>query len=201
MRRMSILQILFMAASLIACSGTERAVPVVNASCPIYSAFYEQLDEEDGIFIRPMTVSLPPIAGGESDRAAELAEQFPGLDQQREFVLQRLRDDLSIDAANYFDEMEATPTLVAPCFSDGSPPTHEGTFWQAQLRQTLRSLGPESSATLVALSPVATSSDGRHAILYADFECGGLCGGGTLYVFERQDGTWTSVGTLGVWAS
>lgn len=201
MGRTRIAQALLMAAGLMACSVSEHAPPVASVACSVYDAFYEHIEESDGVFFRSMSLPLPPIAGGQFDSDAEWATQFQHLEGRRESVLQSLRDDFSVDATTFFDDLGSPPTTVAACFGDGSPPIHDGTLRQAQVRQTLRSFGRHPGVTLVTVSPVAISADGRHAIIYATIECGGLCGGGTFYVFERQGDAWAEIGTLGIWVS
>lgn len=39
----------------------------------------------------------------------------------------------------------------------------------------------------------------NQAVLYADMQCGGLCGHGGVYLFERRDRTWSYVGYSEVW--
>jgi hypothetical protein len=51
------------------------------------------------------------------------------------------------------------------------------------------------------VSPVAVSPDGEHALLVGGFTCGGLCGGGAFYLFERVRSGWTLVGHKNLWVS
>jgi hypothetical protein len=191
---------LLMAASLIACTAPGRQLPTANAAaCSVYEAFYEQLSEKEGVFFRSATLPLPPIAGGLFDRRAEWARQFH-LEGRRDSVVQRFREDLSIDVLPYFDGLESPPASIVSCFSNGRPAIHDGTLNQARWREVLSTFAHQSHATLVTVSPVAISPDGQYAIIYASFECGGLCGRGAFYAFERRN-TWTRIGTLGVWVS
>ena len=46
---------------------------------------------------------------------------------------------------------------------------------------------------LIALSRVGFSSDGSHAMVLADYGCGGRCGGTRYYLLERAAGSWRIV--------
>ncbi|MEZ5962013.1 MAG: hypothetical protein R3C30_16550 [Hyphomonadaceae bacterium] len=189
-----------MAACLVSCSGRDQNLPDANiAACAVYQAFYEQLPNKGGVFFRSATLPLPPIAGGPLDQHTELEAQLH-LEGRRDSVLQRFQQEFSIDASGYFDDLASPSTSVASCFGDGKPPIHDGTLDQARLRAALQSFGLGADTSLVMVSPVAFSRDGLHAIIYVNQECGGLCGGGAFYVFERR-GAWVRVGTLGVWVS
>jgi hypothetical protein len=43
-------------------------------------------------------------------------------------------------------------------------------------------------------------SDGK-AVVYAEMYCGPLCGGGTFYVLEKQNGTWEIIAKITMWVS
>lgn len=53
-----------------------------------------------------------------------------------------------------------------------------------------------------AFSPVAYAADGRSALVYYEYHCGGLCGAGHLVFLERQaDDRWRVTVALQTWVS
>ncbi len=52
-----------------------------------------------------------------------------------------------------------------------------------------------------ALSSAGVDASGTQALLYAGYACGPLCGGGTLYLLEKQNGSWTVKEQTMVWIS
>lgn len=201
MVRLGILGALLTAASLIACSAQDRGFANADAAdCSVYTAFYEQLNDNSGIFVRSTTLPLPPIAGGEFDREAVSGRELEYLEGRRDSIIQSLREEVSIDSSGYFAELDAAPMSVASCFGPNGPPIHDGTLNEARLREALLSVGRRSNPTLVTVSSVAFSPDNRHAMIYVTHECGGLCGGGAFYVFERRE-AWTRIKITDVWVS
>jgi hypothetical protein len=44
-------------------------------------------------------------------------------------------------------------------------------------------------------------SDGRHALVYASYTCGGLCGYGWFFLLERQGDSWKVLDAAMMWIS
>lgn len=64
-------------------------------------------------------------------------------------------------------------------------PTHVDPYWHRIHREFAW------ARTLIRLSPAAYSRDGKHAIMYVAYACGGLCGGGYWVAFDRSGSKWT----------
>jgi hypothetical protein len=56
-------------------------------------------------------------------------------------------------------------------------------------------------STRYSISRAGLSQDQGQALLYEGYFCGPLCGGGSLYLFERKGGKWTLAGQSMVWIS
>ncbi len=78
------------------------------------------------------------------------------------------------------------------------------TFVSRQMLDSMGGVGPREywnefyrrfpgSFGRIALSRVGFSSDRNHALVLADYGCGGLCGGTRYYLLERAAGSWRIV--------
>lgn len=54
---------------------------------------------------------------------------------------------------------------------------------------------------IVGLSHVVFTEDRKTALVYVDFWCGGLCGEGSLYLYEKSDEGWKRVSDTSLWVS
>jgi hypothetical protein len=63
-----------------------------------------------------------------------------------------------------------------------------------------RELFPDS-AGIVEFSRSVVSSDGTHALVYLSFQCGWLCGNGSLHYLSRVGNTWRVSASVGLWVS
>jgi hypothetical protein len=50
-------------------------------------------------------------------------------------------------------------------------------------------------------SRVGFNSDGKQALFYESYRCGGLCGTGRYMVMEKKNGTWVIGTEIVVWVS
>jgi hypothetical protein len=108
-------------------------------------------------------------------------------------------EEFTAETTEYFSQLWSRPNgAIADCFSENAPIFFSGT--SEDIHQILVSPPPEFLA-LWRMSPVAFSNDGEHALILASFICGGTCGGGAYYLFERDGSSWTLVGHKRLWVS
>jgi hypothetical protein len=55
--------------------------------------------------------------------------------------------------------------------------------------------------TRYSISRAGVSADGNQALLYSGYFCGPLCGGGSVFLFERLNGKWAQIGQAMIWIS
>jgi hypothetical protein len=70
----------------------------------------------------------------------------------------------------------------------------------AEARAKFKAEFPDADGYL-ELSRVVLSDDGRHALVYAAFHCGPLCGHGSLKYFVRTPEGWRIAKRVGIWVS
>jgi len=59
---------------------------------------------------------------------------------------------------------------------------------------------PDASGFLEVSRAVLTA-DGNHAVIYAGYHCGGLCGIGTIHLMTRKDDVWQISESVDIWVS
>lgn len=164
---------------LAACTALADGPAPDDPSCAVYRAFYAQLAVRTGDFFQPATSSL---SGGAAPSvfARDAGEEF------------------SMDTSPYFGQLGAKPSFnIADCFAAGGPQFHDGLFDALEARQTNR----DGFIALWSLSPVAVAPDNRYAMMYAEHNCGALCGSGEFYLFEWRGEEWTVIGVANDWIS
>jgi len=104
------------------------------------------------------------------------------------------------NTATYFSQLQNEPAIdVAGCFPDGAPRFVQ----QSDVDAVMDRLETPNSDVLSVwtLSPIAIAPDGRHALMLGGMVCGGLCGGGAFYLFEKTGQSWMLVGHDNLWVS
>lgn len=71
------------------------------------------------------------------------------------------------------------------------PKFFEGTF--EDLENSIQGIETDG-LKLEKLSEVALSSSNEHAILYYEYDCGGLCGAGSFILLENTQTGWKKIG-------
>lgn len=172
-------------------------------SCEVYRAFYDQLPDRKAVFFRSTTLSVPPIAGVapsqfERDTGQSETVELEAID---ETIERPVREDFELDTTHFSAQLRVAASSLVGCFSDEGPPLHDGSFELLYLRERLLGRDDDGFVTVWAVSPVALSPDGVHALIYADHYCGALCAGGAFYLLQRRNEAWVVVGDRWVWVS
>lgn len=120
-------------------------------------------------------------------------------------VKRPVREAFDKDVLSFSIPMFADYALpISQCFDKGPQPSfYSGSHRWLTVRETgLRLVGLTDTKTMPAIlsvSPIGFSHDGRWAVLYAEYDCTGFCGGGGFSLFEQRNGTWKFVGTNWIW--
>lgn len=107
-----------------------------------------------------------------------------------------------MDTTGYFESLQSKPTSnITSCFLEDGPPFHSGSFDGLYRRERLLNRDDDGFVTVWSISPVGFSADGNYALLFAEHDCGALCGGGAFYLLEKQGTEWSVIGDSWVWVS
>ncbi|WP_158766787.1 hypothetical protein [Terricaulis silvestris] len=111
---------------------------------------------------------------------------------------ERPLEHFDLDTSAYFEGVRSEERISLPeCLTSEAPRFYDNGVDVLRLVE-----GSQREVVVVwRVSPVAFAPDGQHALLVGAFSCGGLCGGGAYYLFERVNGEWTLLGHQGLWVS
>ncbi len=206
MPRFSVAFAPIVAALLAACTLSTQVAPANGEACAVYREFYATLPEREAVFFRPLATPFARATWAEG--APTLFERDTGRSETVQIELtgesfeRAVREEFSLDTTDYFDALRTgPPTNIALCFSDDGPPFSDWPFDLLFLRENLLNRDDDNFVTIMNVSPVGMSADGRHAVMYADYYCNALCGGGSFYLFEKQGERWVVIGDRWVWVS
>jgi len=130
----------------------------------------------------------------------ETVEWMPGSETYR----QAIREEFEEDTTEYFSPVtEGDAENISHCFDslNDKPGAFAGSFQVLRARETGLGRDDRGFVTLWSVSPVGFSDDDRSAIMYAENNCGGLCGWGGFVLFKRVDGEWVVAGESWRWIS
>jgi hypothetical protein len=195
MRGVGLASVALILIALSACDGGLSANTVDQESCAVYRSFYDQLPaREQHAFLAnssPEILSVHRVdttAPTQFDRGAGLLMPNPNDAPTVSIVA---------DTSGYFDQLHTKPASgLSACFPEQNPRLYD------DVSDDLMSALEHSTGDIIGvwrLSPVAISSDGRRALIVGGFLCGGLCGGGAFYLFEKVDSEWTLIGHRNLW--
>lgn len=124
---------------------------------------------------KPVYIAKQTGAGMASGDFARFKKEFPALTEEtyRSFE-DRNKTDLNVDCAGV------------------KPAGREAIVSDDQLQPGVSKWAFSRAGTDVGMS---------QALFYAGYYCGPLCGGGSVYFFERKNGKWTISGQAMVWIS
>ncbi len=114
-----------------------------------------------------------------------------------------VRQPFDMDTSRFFQPVKDNNSMsIKPCFETATTRAkfHDGSFQHLSLREKLFAFGAHRDVVVRNVSPVGFAADGRHALLYGEYLCNVPCAGGTFYLFEKRDGTWTVIGESPNWA-
>jgi hypothetical protein len=184
------------------------AMEVARASCDVYRRFVAEFSPHQRQFVF-MAASVPemparrPTAPMEFRRGSGIFAPPPGPPSRRE--------TFTADTSELFAQLQTLPsTNIADCFPEGQVVFSTATYTETianfsiereRLYINREPPSPDQIISVWQVSPVAVSADGRRALMMGGFFCGGLCGGGAYYLFERQGDEWDLVGYRTAWIS
>lgn len=181
-------------------------------SCAVYSAFYDSLGNSKATFLAPHAVGFPkkPSRDAPSRTAPTRFEGETGeiekvvLFQGAEPVERKVKRAFRAQVSDYFEPLWShAPANIKPCFKSKKPRPdfHKGRYKPLLMREKLLRRDANGMVTVWRLSPVGFSDDENRALLYAEYYCGGACGGGSYFLFEQKDGAWVRIGEHRAWFS
>lgn len=186
--------------------------PATAQSCAVYAAFFQNIGSEKATFLNPHSNRFSKIvAPGAPTRMAPA--RFMGdtgkteeiiLYQGAEPIERKIKKAFTAQVSNYFDPLSSGTTAnIKPCFksSDTRPRFYKGRFKVLHMREKLLGRDNMGLVTIWRVSPVGVSENGKRALLYADYYCSGVCGGGSYFLLENKDGAWIQIGEHRVWFS
>lgn len=192
--------------------GANRPAPASAQSCAVYAAFFENISGEKATFLNPHSNRFSKIlAPGAPPRIAPT--RFMGdtgnvekivLYQGAEPVERTIKKVFAAQVSDFFEPLWSGNTAnIKPCFksSDIRPHFHKGRYKTLRIREKLLRRDNLGMVTTWRTSPIGFSEDGRRALLYAEYYCGGVCGGGSYFLLENKGGAWIQIGEHQVWFS
>lgn len=164
-------------------------------SCAVYRTFFEQLparerqafdrrSQPDILAVHRVEVATPR----RFERGNGLMAPDPNAPPQF----------FGADTSQYFGRVSSEPAVdLSSCFQSETPRF-------VNTPDEALALVPKANSDILAvwsLSSVAISPDGQHALMVGGMLCGGLCGSGAYYLFEKAGEKWTLVGHHDLWIS
>lgn len=190
----------------------QAPAAATSQSCAVYVAFFENFDGEKATFLNPHSNRFSQIvAPGAPPRIAPA--QFMGdtgkvekitLYRGAEPIERKIKKRFAAHVSDYIEPLWSGKTAnIKPCFqsSDSRPRFYKGRFKVLLTREKLLGRDKMGIVTVWRVSPIGISKDGARALIYADYYCGGVCGGGSYFLFEYQSGAWVRIGEHRVWIS
>jgi len=167
-------------------------------SCAVYQSYYETIDTDVRQYFRPNThkLSSPQYKLSRSQTPREFGHKTTGvkrIEKNGEVIELPIYEPLEFDSTEMIAKLNIHPeSLIKHCFFNArSKPQFT----------TSKKFTSINYSTLNRVSPVAFSDDGQYELIYADQYCGGLCGRGGYYLFQKIDGQWKQIGVSMVWVS
>jgi len=188
-------------------AGCATSLPPVadTRSCAVYRTFYATVSEDWG---RTLAVRTVPFSRNDDwptgpdtfdrDTGETRTEDWDG-----ETFEVPIREEFALDTNSYFRALtDGESRSLQGCFegAQAEPDFFDGSARWLAARNWLRGGGRHvAQAGLWRLSPAGFSADGRYALIYAEYDCHGWCGGGSFYLFEYRGETWVLAGDRWVW--
>ena len=166
-------------------------------ACAVYRSFFAQLPAPEVQVLRAR--SAPEILDrhGSVYDAPTRFQRGAGVMEPPELTPAEFFEE---NTAGYFDQLRSKPAIeLADCFLADTPRFVD----LDEVDEVMDRLETPNSDVLSVwtLSPVAISPDGQRALMLGGMVCGGLCGGGAFYLFEKSGEDWTLVGHDNLWVS
>lgn len=194
--------------------GARGKAPAIATaqSCAVYVAFFKNIDGEKATFLNPHSNRFSKIvAPGAPPRIAPVRFMADSgevekitLYQGAKPVERKIKKAFTAQVSNYFEPLWSGKTAnIKPCFksSDSRPRFHKGRFKALHIREKLLRRDDLGIVTVWRVSPIGVSGNGARALLYAEYYCGGICGGGSYFLLENKSGAWIQIGEHRVWFS
>lgn len=178
--------------ALFGCQADEKA----REACAVYRAFYQQIPApEQQVFY---SLSRPDILDVHYQRAQAPTRFTSGMGLMAPDPDAPPPETFDADTSRYFERVGAGPAIeLASCFQAAAPRFIELGIDPLELIDA-----PRSNALAVwTVSSVAISPDEQHALIVGGMLCGGLCGSGAYYLFEKSPAGWTLLGHRRLWVS
>lgn len=176
---------------LAACAPSVDAVD--ERSCQVYRAFYELMPGGDRHIVATRTAPFKNAADWPGGPAAFERHDMHSVEDSLLVI-----ESFAHDTSAYFSAvMQDDARDVRGCFAKSAPRPEFFAGSAEQLAARWREAQREPG--LWRFSPVAFSDDGRHALIYVEFDCQGWCGYGIFFLFERRSEMWSYVGDQWVW--
>lgn len=181
-------------------------------SCAVYVAFYESMISKKAIFLNPHSFRFPKIVSPDAPPRTAPARFIGETGEVEQVALfmgdepieRKIKKAFTTEVSEFFEPIWSGETAnIKPCYETPAlrPRFHKGRYKLLYVREKLLRRDDLGLVTIWRISPIGFSEDGKRALLYADYYCGGNCGGGSYYLFENTDGAWAQIGDHRVWIS
>ncbi len=188
---------------------------VDQRSCEVYKSAVDALFGRGGNVIRPITSPYAPFIRddvvvapkeflrdtGEQELVEVDALNSDGIFQKtgiRENTrTRRIFKSFVLDTTDFFDPLRSeSVTSLVDCFEGKQM---KQLFWTGSLRLLNADFEKRNKngdiddnfGTIWSFSPVGISPNGRYALVYGQYYCGGFCDAGVFYLFKKSEvGVW-----------
>jgi len=191
--------------------GSENPRHAPIEACAIYQAYYDTFETKDEQFFWPIAGGfglLNDTNSGQSAPATFRREtgEYESVNYSGGNFDRAIFETFEFDASALFANLYVEKTeRIRRCFSgDPEKPRFSTLSLSAlELREegNLRPWLTPNSLTTNYVSIISFSEDNSYAFFYAESHCGGLCGGGSYYLFQKINGRWKQIGVSMVWVS
>jgi hypothetical protein len=181
-------------------------------SCQLYVAVYDfRVEQRDGFLVRdifkPITIQANKYNNG---RPPKKFERYTGEVKTIESIVdgqtydKKITEDFELDTSAFFTkDFSNLKVNISECFEglETKPEIGEASSEEIVNQDFSDKINNRPLISQWGVTTPAFSRDRKTAIIYAEFYCGGLCGSGDFYLFEKRNEHWEIAGWQTLWVS
>ena len=181
-------------------------------SCQLYVAVYDfRVKQRGGFLVRdifkPITIQANKFNNG---RPPKKFERYTGEVETINGTIdgaayeRKVTKDFEFDTSAFFTkDFSNLKVNIGECFEglETKPEIGEVSFEEIVNQDVSDKIINRPLISQWGVTTPAFSHDRSRAIIYAEFYCGGLCGSGDYYLFEKRNEHWVIAGWQTLWVS